>query len=206
MILFMFSAAVFANISISNSVQKDTISGIIYVDQEDHIYIEVKHPVHQIFTFRGDTLLLYYPVDKKAFLFSEFNPMELPVSKALLGSGKECDLSTYGFRFLKKKSKGDTTLSYWKKEKGGTVVLKTLKGKLIEILILHDGKEAGKTTYSDYKECKGLHLPSRIHSQINTKNGILTEDVTFTDVQFLDAFPDSLKHIKIPKDVEVKGW
>lgn len=212
MAFIILSIALSANIStksyIGDSLVKSA-SGLTYLDSKPNIYIEIKRPLHQKFFFRADTLILYYPEDKKAFFFSHYNPMNLTVTQVLLCNQKNKDLTPFGFRFISKEVNGDTMDTYWviEKDKSGIRFhFRYCSDRLVQISLEKDDSILARTVYRNYITNKSISVPAEILSFSYISRPETKEMVTLSNIKILSSFPDSLKDIKIPEGMEVKKW
>jgi len=210
--LIILSIALSAGIStksyLGDSLVKSA-SGITYLDNEHNIFIEIERPLHQVFFFRADTLILYYPEDRKAFFFSHYNPMNLSVTQVFLGTQKNQDLTPYGFRFISREMIGDTTNTYWviEKDKSGIRFhFRYYSGRLVQISLEKDDSILARTIYRNYTSNKSIRIPREILSFSYISRPQTKEILALSDIKILPSFPDSLKDIKIPEGVEVKKW
>ena len=51
---------------------ESSVLGFAFFDEEQNMYLETEQPYHQIFFYLADTLVLYYPEEKKAMFFSNY--------------------------------------------------------------------------------------------------------------------------------------
>ena len=69
------------------AVQGDTteaVNGVAYYQSPGKVLIEVQEPVNQIMLINGSEMLIYYPVEKKAFRIKAKVPLPMPFVQSIL--------------------------------------------------------------------------------------------------------------------------
>jgi len=212
LIFVCISAEVEIKSYIGDSLENN-IEGFTFFDDKQNMYLETKQPYHQIFFYRADTLVLYYPEEEKAMFFSNYDPMRFIIKQVIIASKRNFDLSEYGFRFLLKEKTGDTLNYHWLFNKGKTnpetrLILKFYREKLIEMILTDkDAKILHKTEYDEYIiKDSHISLPLKVSSYSYLSNAITKEFLELSNTEFVESFPDSLKNINLPDDIEIKKW
>jgi hypothetical protein len=212
LIFVCISAEVEINSYIGDSLD-NSIVGFTFFDDKQNMYLETKQPYHQIFFYLADTLVLYYPEEEKAMFFSNYDPMSFIIKQVIIASSKNFDLSKYGFRFLLREKTGDTLNYHWLLNKGKAspetrLILKFYKEKLTEMILTDkDAKILHKTEYDEYIIKDSLiSLPLKVSSYSYLSNGITKEFLELSNAEFIESFPDSLKNISLPDDIEIRKW
>lgn len=212
MLYLLLSMTVIAEVSIKAYIGDSLINeskGITIFDEKLNIYINIKKPIQQKFFYKGDTLILYYPNEGKAFYFSRYNPMNFSITQVVIGSRENFDLSLYGYRFLMKKKVADTLNTYWvpEKDKSGSMIhFKILEGRLKSIFVEKGDSILLKTEYKNYVSKDEWSVPSKIVSYSYISSPETKEYVELSNIKFISAFPESLRNIKLPEGIKIRKW
>jgi hypothetical protein len=216
MIHLLICVSISAEVRIESYVGESlesSVLGFTLFDEKQNMYLETEQPYHQIFFYLADTLILYYPEEKKAMFFSNYNPMNFLINRVAITNKGNFDISKYGFRFLLKEQIGDTLLEHWLFEKEKVfsktyLKMKFHKGKLIEILLeSKKGEILHKTEYDKYINVGGhINIPSVVSSYSYISDPVSKELLELSDIKFIESFPDSLKNIKLPSNIEIRKW
>lgn len=198
--------------TITENANKDIVKGNIYFQSQDNkVILKITEPLIQWMVIEGNAMLIYYPVEQKAFRFTSKNPLSLPFFEAFLGVMQDdFGLSTAGFKLARNEIKGDTLLTFWEPPKEttkvlGNTIIGLIKDKLVFVEIQNSrGKKIAKTTYSNHIQFGQSFFPLEIvtkkfHHVIPT-----TEKVTYTNPQFNIPLPYEILSFKIPADIEIK--
>lgn len=184
---------------------RETISGIFYAALPHRVLFWVHDPVNQIFTFNQDTLILYYPDEKKAFKIKTSNPLTLDTQ---WGLNREPDFSKLGYLFTKKIQSGDTLYSYWiskGKSEIGSIVVGRFGDRIVFIEVKdNDQKLLAKTSYLNYLNYEDIYIPTQIHSFNIINSDTLEESISYDNIQFDIELPDSILNFRIPEGTEIK--
>jgi hypothetical protein len=70
-----------------------------------------------------------------------------------------------------------------------------------------DAKILHKTEYDEYIIKDSLiSLPLKVSSYSYLSNGVTKEFLELSNAEFIESFPDSLKNISLPDDIEIRKW
>lgn len=189
---------------------KETLKGIIYYHPQKAV-IEVNDPVHQIMTFSGNIMTIFYPEEGKAFRIKAKNLISIPFVQGFVQVIKEdYGLGELGYKLTRHETRGDTLYTHWspppkQKKILGMFTLVMVKEKLVYAEAqTPDGEPAVRSSYRNYAELNGKSFPLEIYSEIYSKSGLSTESVTYSDVQFNLPLPERILNFTIPDSVSVK--
>ncbi len=212
MILFLISLWIAGQFSrfYYSKTGNDTVKGEFYKPVSGAMSFIIDDPIHQVITYSADTMIVYYPDEKKAFKLRSLTNISQKnrVATDLKESIKT--LKKAGYIFLKKENKQDTIASYWIHEKLKTTlkIVYDKRGRVFELTV-QDQK--GKPVYST-KAMNYVMFNDSIFfpEKVITVTSIDTETFLFEDVRLVaeDSLPDIIKHPILPKDVstEIKGF
>jgi len=185
--------------------EKEVIKGKFYSIPGKSLIFEVDSPVHQFLTFKGETLLLYYPEDSVAFkIKSSLVFVQDGMQFAGQRLGKK--LKEMGFLFLRREIKGDTVTSFWTHSQlKNTVALQICKQRMVGLRV---EDEKGDTVLI-LKAGKYVQLADSLYfpGYIETVGSSVREKIIFRDLKTGDI-PLFIKQFCIPEGVEIikKGW
>ena len=114
----------------------EMVTGIAYYQAPQRVFIEVQDPVNQIMLIDGGVMLIYYPVEKKAFRIKAKGAIPMPFVQGILSVMKDdYGLTEMGYKLARHEKKGDTLYTYWdpprELESLGEFVLGTVDGVLV---------------------------------------------------------------------------
>jgi len=189
----------------------ETVKGIAYYQSPKKVFIEVQEPISQIMSIDGDVMIIYYPVEKKAFRIKSKGPIPMPFIQTILSVMKDdYGLTEMGYTFAEHERKGDTLYTYWKppkklKKRLGKFVLGTASGLLVSAEARDPkGKPVAKSLYSKHTKLGEKYFPLEVRSEIYTGSNRSEENVTYSDVKFDISIPAKVTSFKIPDSVKVK--
>ncbi|MEW6685763.1 MAG: outer-membrane lipoprotein carrier protein LolA [Candidatus Edwardsbacteria bacterium] len=186
----------------------EIVSGKFYYAPPSQLLFHVYNPLEQIFTFNGDTLILFYPKEKKAFKIKSLNPMVSSSVSSTWTFNDKIDFSKLGYLFVKKQKMADTLYSYWV-PKGKSVIkaiiIGRLKNRMVSIEI--DGvqqNQFSKILYTKHLQHNSFCIPTETYSIQCPPADTLIEHFTYQDIRFDIEIPDSISHFSIPNGIPVK--
>ncbi len=196
---------------VQNNDTTEVVKGIAYYQAPKKVFIEVQDPVSQIMFVDGGVMLVYYPVEKKAFRIKAKNSIPMPFIQGILSVMKDdYGLTEMGYTLMRHEKKGDTLYTYWSppkelKEYMGTFILGTTNGVLIyaESRKLKE-KATAKSFYSKHIELAGKQFPMEVRSEIVDGASRIEELVSYSDVKLNISLPDKVTSFKIPDSIPVK--
>ncbi len=196
-------------------VQNDTtevVKGIAYYQAPQKVFIEVQEPVSQIMLVDGEVMLVYYPVEKKAFRITAKGPIPMPFIQGILSAMKDdYGLTEMGYTLTKHEKKGDTLYTYWdppkelKKQMGEFILGTTANGALVYAEARKSkGKATAKSFYSKHIELAGRQFPMEVRSEIVDGNSHIEEFVSYSDLKLNISLPDKVTGFELPDSISVK--
>ena len=183
----------------------EVVSGSFYKPIHGAVSFVVDTPVHQIITFRQDTMIVYYPDRKVAF---KIRSVEDAIQRSgFNGSLKESidALRKGGYIFLKKKINGDTIYSYWTHDKLKTTVL-VVYDKKNRVYKVRVENEKGALLYETLANGYiSIDDTTFFPTELKTITPKDTEIFMFSHVSLIkpDSLPTFLKNPVIPDSVKV---
>ena len=194
-------------------VQDDSteiVKGVVYYQAPLKAFIEVQEPVKQIMLVDGEVMLIYYPVEKKAFRIKAKGLIPMPFIQNILSIMKDdYGLTETGYTLTKHERKGDTLYTYWApprklKKHLGKFILGTANGVLVYAEAKNPkGKTAAKSFYKKHIELAGKQFPLEVRSEIFGGPKRTEEFVTYSEVEFNISLPDRVTSFKLPDSVPV---
>lgn len=189
----------------------ETAKGIAYYQAPQKVFIDVQDPVSQIMLVNGEVMLIYYPVEKKAFRIKAKGAIPMPFIQGILSVMKDdYGLTEMGYTLTKHEKKGDTLYTYWDppeklKENMGKFILGTANGILVYAEARKSkGKATAKSFYSKHIELAGKQFPLEVRSEIVDGNSRMEESVSYSDVKLNISLPDRVTGFKLPDSVPVE--
>lgn len=186
----------------------EIVEGNIYYSQKGAVHIEVTSPVNQLITLTGKEMQLYYPKERKAFVFESANPMSLPFASAFLASTRESfGLPEIGFTVLSVVRAGDSVISSWGPPPAGRqqvekVVMTEVNGDVVKTeSYAPKNKLSTRTTYKNFVSIQQGRVPLEIYGGWQTPKGWTRENLMFSDPTTIAALPAHLNGFTIPPDV-----
>lgn len=182
----------------------DTSMGYVY--RSDSIFvIRVTKPVNQTIYFSGDTMMVVYPAEKRAFKIKsgftlQFQTPAGPSSK--LGT----TLKKAGFIFVKRERTQDTVKEVWMHPKTKSMVIYEFSSEMLRaVTFLNEKRDSVLTVkYDSYVNFDGKQIPL----VLSIKSGVTEEVYRLSNPRKI-VFADSIKRFfEIGKDfkVEIKGF
>lgn len=192
----------------------DSINGEFYYFDHSKIFFDIKYPLHQIMIIDNKITIIFYPSSRKAFRLESANPIVLPLIPGLIAAIKsDYGLSDIGFKLLNQEIKGDTIITFWShpelKEKIGNYEIAEVNDHLVySIYEAPDGLASNKTNFSKFISAKGFDFPTKIESEIYSRERYALEKVTLDDVEVNETIPAKISNFKIPESVQIeeKKW
>ncbi len=200
--------AVFHRI-LQENLQREEAHGVLYVQPGQHFVLEVQRPVHQVLTFRGDTLLLYYPEDSVAFKVKS-NTRFLPLGPRAVAFD-DARLQDLGFTFLRRQQRGDTLWIYWAHpQEKIRVTVRKVADRLhsLEFRDEHD-QVVMRLVAREYQDLgHGWVLPRLVKTLQALPDGFSEETFRLDSLRLVRRVPPWVQRFQVPAGVRVilKGW
>lgn len=186
----------------------EIVKGNIYYSAEGKIFLEVTSPVSQLITLTGTQMNIYYPIERKAFVFESKNPLLLPFASVFLSSIKESmGLPELGFTASSVAQKGDTILSAWTPPAAGRSVVGRIElaehaGVVVRTESFDPkGKLATQSVFKNYVTIRQGRVPLEVYSGWQTSKGWTRENLEFANPTSIADLPRHLNGFVIPSDV-----
>ncbi len=189
----------------------EIVKGIVYYQAPQKMFVQVQEPVNQIMLINGGTMLIYYPVEQKAFRIKAKGPIPMPFIQTVLSVMKDdYGLTEMGYTLAKHEKKGETLYTYWDpprklKKYLETFVLGTVDGVLVYTETrAAKGKAIAKSFYKNHIELAGKRFPLEIHSETIEGSKRTKEFVIYSDVKLNASLPDKVVNFQIPDSVPIE--
>jgi outer membrane lipoprotein-sorting protein len=188
--------------------------GTLYYSFPTHITIHVKEPVEQWMILKKYRMDIYYPLDRKVFLFKTENPISLPFFHAFIGVvKKDYGLIDLGYSLAyHRKREPDTLVTVWVPPKKASKVLGDftllyVSGKITYAEFKNPkGKILSKTFYGNHCEFEGINFPLSIETVRYTGADSTVEHITYSNPHFNTEIPDTILSFTIPDEVITKEF
>lgn len=193
-----------------SSRTSDTVMGRFYKPKFGPISFIVNKPLEQMITYSEDTMIVYYPHEKKAFKIKSLS--NVITQSNITSEFREIFkvLKKSGYIFLKKERKEDTTLSYFAHEKLKTTlkIAYDKKGRVFEVSVKD---QKGKLLYSTKAlNYQALDDSTFFPKEIITITQVDTETFVFDSLRLIKEalLPKFIKNPVLSEDVsvELKGF
>jgi outer membrane lipoprotein-sorting protein len=189
----------------------ELVKGVAYYQAPQKVSIHVQDPIRQVMFIDGEVMLIYYPVEKKAFRIKAKGPIPMPFVQTILSVMKDdYGLTEMGYTLAKHETKDGTLYTHWDpprklKKKLGRFVLGTAKGVLV-YAEARDPKDriAAKSFYKKHTELAGKHFPLEVRSEIYNGSNRTDEYVVYSDVKLNITLPDNVANFELPDSVAVR--
>lgn len=189
----------------------EVAKGIAYYQSPQRVFIEVRDPIRQIMVINGKVMLIYYPVEKKAFRIKAKCSIPMPFIQTVLSAMKgDYGLTEMGYTLAKHEAKGDMLYTYWApppslKKRLGEFVLGTTNGLLAYAEARNpNGRAAVKSFYKKHTKLAGKYFPLEVHSEVYAGSYRIEEYVIYSDVEFNISLPDRVVNFELPDSISVK--
>lgn len=186
----------------------DVVQGSMYYTPTGVVHIEVTSPVSQLISLTGTQMSIYYPKERKAFIFESKNPLTLPFASAFLGSTRESfGLPDLGFTAASVTQRGDSVISTWNppsvtKQAVDRVVLTEVNGDIVLTeSYTSKGSLSTRATFKKYISIKQGRVPLEIYNGWQTSKGWTKEVLLFASPSTIPTLPAHLNNFTIPSDV-----
>ncbi|HRD22816.1 MAG TPA: hypothetical protein PLY38_03085 [Candidatus Hydrothermia bacterium] len=144
---------------LKDGIVADTAKGEIY-RTDSVFYIKVKDPIEQVIYFSGDTMIVYYPVQKEAFKIKSGISFKLGAPGGPTGKiGKS--LKNSGFIFIKREVVDGKRKEVWTHEKTKMKMICTFDGGTVTEIcsIAAEGDTMLMVSYSNFLKFEGTEIP-----------------------------------------------
>lgn len=189
----------------------EVVEGLAYYQAPNKVFIQVQKPIRQIMIIDGGVMVIYYPVEKKAFRIKAKGPIPMPFIQTILSVMKDdYGLTEMGYTFAEHERKGDTLYTYWNpprklKKHLGKFVLGTANGLLVSAEARDPkGKIVAKSFYKKHTKLGEKYFPLEVRSEIYADSNRTEEHVTYSDVKLNVSLPDEVTGFKLPDSIDVK--
>jgi outer membrane lipoprotein-sorting protein len=189
----------------------EVAKGIAYYQSPQRVFIEVRDPIRQIMIIDGKVMLIYYPVEKRAFRIKAKHPIPMPFIQAILSAMKDdYGLTEMGYTLAKHEAKGDMLYTYWAppsslKKRLGEFILGMTNGLLTYAEARGpDGRIAARSFYRKHIELAGGCFPLEVHSEVYDGSSHMEEYVTYSEVEFNVSLPNRVVSFRLPDSMSVE--
>jgi len=197
----------FSRIYKENKREEEVRGKIFYTYENDFFYINVNFPLKQIMTRKADTLLIYYPDEKKGFKIITF-PNDLPLGINFLKFAYIKGDTTFkklGFIFVRKEIKRDTLIIEWatKEKIKRNYIFKKVHDRLTDIIVKGEKNNRLHVKFLDFYVNNKEFFPKEIKIYFKNPFRQYTEDIIFKNPDFNKRIPDSVLNFRFPEGTEV---
>lgn len=186
----------------------DVVQGNMYYTPSGVVHIEVTSPVSQLISLTGTQMSIYYPKERKAFIFESKNPLTLPFASAFLGSTRESfGLPELGFTAANVLQRGDSVISTWNppsiaKQTVDRVILTEVHGDIVQTeSYTQKGALSTRATFKNFISIKQGRVPLEIYNGWQTSKGWTKEVLLFASPSTISTLPAHLNNFTIPPDI-----
>ncbi len=187
----------------------EEVKGALYYSPNGRVYIEIISPVNQHITLNGKEMILYYPKDRRAFVFTSNIPQSLPFASAFMGSLRDnLGMPELGYSASTVETHGDSIISTWNppsalKKVAGKVVLTEVHGVVcLSESYTAEGTLSTRALYKNHASIKQGMVPMEIYGGWQTPQGWTRENILFSNPTPMTTLPAHLNNFIIPADVK----
>ncbi len=188
-----------------------SVAGYFYMRPGRRTVLNIVRPIHQIMLFLPDTLVIYYPEQKRLFYIrSRHTLFSGGVQSSQVG---DRNLREMGFMFVGDTRRGDTTVKVYRHPDTKVKVdLLAVDGKVVGFRTYDpEGLEVMRVEFEGVREIyDGFNFPSKVLIKVKGEKGYETETFRYYSVKVLpsSSVPDYARSFKPPKDAKVtyRGW
>jgi hypothetical protein len=194
---------------------EELVRGSIYFEAPEHVVITVDSPVVQWNIFRGTDLLIYYPLERRAFRFISRNRLMIPFAQSFIGLVREdFGLSDAGFLLQEHRKKADVLITVWTPPRSlrlyigeAWIGMQKYREKVHPLFLeFYDpkGNLLTRITYLDYREDLEPSFPGRILILQRDEEGEVREEIRYSDHLINGTLPAEVMEFRLPADVFVE--
>ena len=194
---------------------EELISGTIYFKAPEDVIITVDSPIVQWSIFEGANLLIYYPLERRAFRFISRNRLMIPFAQSFIGLVREdFGLSDAGFFLLENRKRGDVLITVWRPPRAVRAYIGEARigmqryGEKVHPLFLElldpEGNLLTRTTYLEYREELEPSFPGRILILQKGEEGEVRDEIRYWNHRINQVLPAEIIGFHLPSDVSVE--
>ena len=194
---------------------EELISGTIYFQAPEDVIITVDSPVVQWSIFEGTNLLIYYPLERRAFRFISRNRLMIPFAQSFIGLVREdFGLSDAGFFLQENRKRGDMLITVWRPPRalrpyvGEAWIGMQKYNEQVHPLFLEfydpDGNLLTRITYLEYRDDLEPSFPGRILIMQKGQQGEVRDEIRYSGHQINQVLPAEVIGFHLPPDVSVE--
>ena len=198
-----------------SSAGEQLISGTIYFQAPEDVIIIVDSPVVQWNIFEGTNLLIYYPLERRAFRFISRNRLMIPFAHSFIGLVREdFGLSDAGFFLRENRKRGDILITVWRPPRDlrayigeARIGMQRYQEKVHPLfleLLDPEGNLLTRTTYLEYRDDLEPSFPGRILILQNGEEGEVRDEIRYSDHRINQVLPAEVAGFHLPSDVPVE--
>lgn len=190
---------------------KEEVRGTLYFQAPERVLIRVSEPTLQWSEFSGQTLLIYYPAQQRAFRFISRNRLLIPFARSFLGFLRpDFGLAEAGFSLRHSRRRDELLLTVWDPPRSlrrsiGQALVGTDRGGPV-FLQLDDpkGRLLSRTEYSQARQAGGLSFPGRIVVVEGEGAEQRREESLYTNHQVNAPLPPDAADFRLPEGIPVQ--
>jgi hypothetical protein len=194
----------------------EIVNGFMYLKVSNNasnnsIYLYVTAPVNQIVEYNSSKTTIYYPEEKKAFIFESSRPSSVmgPLDAML----KTPDLGKAGLVLVKNIKTMDGNEQIWMPKDIAVAPIKeitidTAANGVVDLVEIKDkqGKIMSRIKYSNFKSINNHEVPLFTETYSINGSGSSYESMRLTSPNSRAVLPEEIRDFKIPKDANVEKY
>jgi hypothetical protein len=190
---------------------QEVVRGTLFFQAPQRVLLRVSEPTLQWSEFSERSLLIYYPLERRAFRFVSRNRLLIPFARSFLGFLRpDFGLADAGFRLRESRRRGELLLTVWDPPRPlrsliSQALVGTDRGGPV-FLQLDDrqGRLASRTEYSEPRQAGGLTFPGRVVVVQRTAEGESREESFYANHRVNEPWPPEAADFRLPEDVPVE--
>ena len=195
----------------SENGRTDTIHGQLWEYPSNRLALIVSHPMEQWMFLDSNHMILYYPMEKKAFRFASKKKFAMPFFQAFQSAREGTAVfPEMGFTLKRNLEKGDTLYSLWDpplkfRKMIGVAKVGMVRGKLAVSQVKDpEGNIVAESFFRNYQIRNGVSFPMEIEIRTNSGKRNTLEKSLFENLQPNTALPENIMNFQIPYDAQIK--
>jgi len=194
---------------------EELIRGTIYFRAPEDVVITVDAPVVQWSIFEGADLLIYYPLERRAFRFISRNRLMIPFARSFIGLVREdFGLPDAGFLLKEHRKRAGVLITVWSPPRAvrsyigeAWIGMQKYEEQVHPLFLEFYGPKGNlltRITYLEYREDLEPSFPGRILILQNDAEGEVRDEIRYSDHRINEDLPAEVTEFHLPADVSVE--
>jgi hypothetical protein len=194
---------------------EEPVSGTIHFRAPEEVTIIVDTPVLQWSRFQGADLLIYYPLERRAFRFVSRNRLMIPFAQSFVGLVREdFGLPDAGFTLRENRIQAGVLTTVWSPPRAlrtyigeARIGMRKYEREVHPLFLEFYGRKENlltRITYLEYREDLQPSFPGRILILQNGEEGEVREEIRYSGHRINESLPPEVINFHLAEDVPVE--